>query len=69
MSYASTFGGNSYNILNNQNPNTDLPQLQAQITQLAFVLEQINHRFYTMDEHRVPDEFGPHNKQVASLSR
>ncbi|KAJ0095419.1 hypothetical protein Patl1_15534 [Pistacia atlantica] len=39
-----TRSGNSYNMSNSQNPNTNLPQLQAQITQLAAALEQINHR-------------------------
>ena len=34
-----TRSGNSYNISNNQNPNIDIPQLQAQITQLTYVLE------------------------------
>jgi hypothetical protein len=45
--------GNSYNISNN------LPQLQAQITQLTSILEQINHRIDVTDEHRARDEFGP----------
>ncbi|KAG2696284.1 hypothetical protein I3760_07G051900 [Carya illinoinensis] len=55
---------NSYNMANNQNPNTDLPQLQAQITQLASILEQINQRLDTMEERRTRDEFGPHNRRV-----
>lgn len=59
-----TRSGNFYNISNNQNPNTDIPQLQAQITQLTFVLEQINHRMDVMDERRARDEFGPHNRRV-----
>ncbi|WKA09156.1 hypothetical protein VitviT2T_026830 [Vitis vinifera] len=48
---------------NNQNPNTNLPHLQAQITELTSVLEEINQR-HIMDEHRTRDEFGPHNRRV-----
>jgi hypothetical protein len=59
-----TRSGNSYNISNNQNPNTDIPQLQAQITQLTSVLEQINHRIDVTDERRAQDEFGLHNRRV-----
>ncbi|XP_042984718.1 uncharacterized protein LOC122313623 [Carya illinoinensis] len=51
-------------MANNQNPNTDLPQLQAQITQLASILEQINQRLDTMEERRNRDEVGPHNRRV-----
>ena len=58
-----THSGSSYNMENNQNPNTDLPHLQAQITELTSVLEEINQR-YTMEEHRTRDEFGPHNRRV-----
>ncbi|KAG2666514.1 hypothetical protein I3760_15G065400 [Carya illinoinensis] len=49
---------------NNQNPNTDLTHLQEQITQLASMLEQINHRLDAMEECRTEDEFGPHNRRV-----
>ena len=59
-----TRSGNSYNISNNQNPNIDIPQLQAQITQLTYVLEQINHRIDATDERQARDEFGPHNRRV-----
>ncbi|KAL6348124.1 hypothetical protein AAG906_039279 [Vitis piasezkii] len=38
-------------MANNQNPNTDLPHLQAQITELT-------------SERRTQDEFGPHNRRV-----
>ena len=58
-----THSGSSYNMENNQNPNTDLPHLQAQITELTSVLEEINQR-YTMEEHRTRDEFGPHHRRV-----
>ncbi|KAG2671299.1 hypothetical protein I3760_14G127600, partial [Carya illinoinensis] len=51
---------------NDQNPtnqNTDQPQLQHQIDQLATVLEQISHRLDVMDERYVREEYGPFNRR------
>ena len=66
-----TRSGNSYATANTQNTNdqdpnnqnTNQPQLQYQIDQIATMLEQLNHRLDVMDEQYAWEEYGHFNRR------
>lgn len=64
-----TYNGSSYNMSTSQNPSTDIPHLQKQITQLTLVLEQINHKFDAMENFQARNKFKPHKRRREKRTR